>query len=542
MKSFYLKTSLVIIGTIISFGAWFPLTSSAAGCSVVSATLDPSSDQDSFDSEEFYSEATHDSKIVSITVTTSGCASTQTVFVSLGQFNNIQGYAGNIPALNKKPIYSTSDTFTIKLSPGENLCSNIAAVIDCKYAVLVGTDINNPSHINYNSRDKIHGNLDYECDGACFGDWKYKGVVYAPNPDPNTVPVTGDGKFSTGVDATCADPGGDCYELFSGFADALGSGGNGLGGKIGSIAASDNLGEFLNKIIAFGIGIGGVLAVAMIMYEGFLYMKTDNTDTKTTAKSRILNTVVGFILLLCIYTILRTINPDLLNLMPRIDSSTLNSIVDHSQDTDFQENAVELGGTGVPVDSSDYSDLTFIAYLYHQQGPGGAPSILWAAKKGYSTIPSTTPFIKGNAAQVNKNMANNLPKADMQKVLGTSDVTPTNFLKYWRIKVGAAQQSTKPIPQNVLQAVTQASTDTGVSLDTMKAVCRIESSCKPPNADKCNAFGYCGLFQVSNGVFKDFGKGGSILDYYSNAYTGGKYAKYNMNRYNNNKSKINEYQ
>jgi hypothetical protein len=127
----------------------------------------------------------------------------------------------------------------------------------------------------------------------------------------NTTTVQG---FSTGIDDACT--GKDCYSLFSGFADAL-------GGKFDNIQNADSIGGLVNAIIAFGIGLGGVLAVAMIMYQGFLYMKTDNTNTKLNTKGKIINTIVGFLLLLTIYTILRTINPDLLNLMPRIDYSQL---------------------------------------------------------------------------------------------------------------------------------------------------------------------------------------------------------------------------
>ena len=141
------------------------------------------------------------------------------------------------------------------------------------------------------------------------------GTVSITHADNTTTVVGND--FSTGVSDACT--GKDCYSLFSGFASAL-------GGKFDNIQNADSIGGLVNALIAFGIGLGGVLAVAMIMYQGFLYMKTDNTNTKLNTKSKIINTIVGFLLLLTIYTILKTINPDLLNLMPGISLEQLQSI------------------------------------------------------------------------------------------------------------------------------------------------------------------------------------------------------------------------
>ncbi len=108
----------------------------------------------------------------------------------------------------------------------------------------------------------------------------------------------------------------DCYETFSGLNEAL-------GGQFSSFTEAQDLTGFINALIGFAIGIAGVLAVIMIMYQGFLYMSTDNVTTKSTARSRIVSTVAGFVLLLSIYTLLRTINPDLLVLMPSIEGVAL---------------------------------------------------------------------------------------------------------------------------------------------------------------------------------------------------------------------------
>lgn len=113
---------------------------------------------------------------------------------------------------------------------------------------------------------------------------------------------------------SCTDK--DCYEVFQGVESALGS-------QFDSFKDAQDLTGFINALVGFAIGIAGVLAVGMIMYEGFLYMSTDNVSTKSSARSKIVNTVAGFVLLLSIYTLLRTINPDLLVLMPNIDGVAL---------------------------------------------------------------------------------------------------------------------------------------------------------------------------------------------------------------------------
>lgn len=133
----------------------------------------------------------------------------------------------------------------------------------------------------------------------------------------NSVPVTTN---ITGVD-DCTNK--DCYQTFKGLEQALQKQEKALGMQFDSFGQAQDLTGFINALIGFAIGIAGVLAVVMIMYEGYLYMSTDNVTTKSSARSRIVNTVAGFVLLLCMYTLLRTINPDLLILMPHLEGVTL---------------------------------------------------------------------------------------------------------------------------------------------------------------------------------------------------------------------------
>jgi hypothetical protein len=318
----------------------------------------------------------------------------------------------------------------------------------------------------------------------------------------------------------------------------------GLKAKFTAVNTKDGLGGIINSIIAFGIGIGGVLAVAMIMYEGFLYMKEKkegNVEKVSSAKTRITNTVLGFLLLLSIYVILRTINPELLNLTPRIDASSLD-VQDRADNPDFVKNVDSIDDSNITLPPGDYSDESFLAYLAHQQGAGGAAAILWSAKKGKSTVPTPTPFTTGD---IQKNIGTNCPS-------GCSK-TPAGFVDYWRKKVAASKAlGSTNIPPEIDDALKKASDDRGTDIATMRAICRIESytGCTRMAAlSNHNSYGYAGLFQLSNslyqktsGVWEQYRKGTDsiIFNAYDNAYAAAGLMKYNIGQMKKYWSKINE--
>lgn len=296
-------------------------------CKVVSATLDPYTPEGST-SEKFYKDDVHPQVV--ITIKTEQCEK-NTIYVSLVEASGIS-YAtpGKIPELsNKKFIVPDANTFSITMGAGETGCYATSEITgnDCKYYVIAGPttygSLLTLGDNSYFSRGKPYGLLAYNCDtgkgkadfNGCGDSWIYFSDT-SKETTGNTATVE-DGGFTTGIDpnSACKDNT-NCYAIFSGFSEALGN-------KFQSLDASQGLGGFLNGIIAWVIGIGGVLAVAMIMYEGFLYMKTDNVNTKGETKSKIFKTILGLLLLLTIYTILRTINPDLLNLTPLINTVTL---------------------------------------------------------------------------------------------------------------------------------------------------------------------------------------------------------------------------
>ncbi len=75
-----------------------------------------------------------------------------------------------------------------------------------------------------------------------------------------------------------------------------------------------NLGTFVNHMFFFAISVGGILAVARLVWAGYEYMASDLWTNKNKAKEIIKDTLLGVVLLIAVYLILNQINPQLLNL------------------------------------------------------------------------------------------------------------------------------------------------------------------------------------------------------------------------------------
>lgn len=83
------------------------------------------------------------------------------------------------------------------------------------------------------------------------------------------------------------------------------------------------LGTYLNMMIKIIIGLAAIAAVIMITMGGIQYMTTELISSKEEGKDRIKNALLGLLLLLGSYTILFTINPDLLNTTLKIDDAKI---------------------------------------------------------------------------------------------------------------------------------------------------------------------------------------------------------------------------
>jgi hypothetical protein len=306
----------------------------------------------------------------------------------------------------------------------------------------------------------------------------------------------------------------------------------------------NGIGCYLNIIFKIAIGLCGALAVIMIVIAGIEYMGTESIFGKTEAKSKIFSALMGLFIALAAYAILNTINPDLTG-KNGVNVDQVEAVIDardRADDPDFINNIDSLDISNININTSDYSDPSFLGYLAHQQGTAGASAILWAAKNGYSEVPASNPFAKGN---ILRNMRNNFNSSSAQKTIGTSTLTPANFLKYWAIKVAAAKRKTSPqIPSFIDNELQKASTDTGVDVGQLRTMCRIESAggCTTQTSiTTINKFGYSGLFQLSKAVFSQYAKsGGDILNAYHNAFAAAQFYKFNLNGLNKNWDRINK--
>jgi hypothetical protein len=73
--------------------------------------------------------------------------------------------------------------------------------------------------------------------------------------------------------------------------------------------------QFVQYLFIFGLGLGGILAFAMIVFAGLEWaLSGANPSLQQDAKDRLYNAIFGLILLLGAYVILNTINPDLVRL------------------------------------------------------------------------------------------------------------------------------------------------------------------------------------------------------------------------------------
>jgi len=113
----------------------------------------------------------------------------------------------------------------------------------------------------------------------------------------------------------------NCYALLEGLPT------NDTGELLESIdttaSGSQGIGGFINFIFQIGLGVAGVIGVVMLTVYGFQYAADDkNVQTFAQLKEKILGVVMGLLLLLGIFVILKTINPDLLIVEPKIEVKT----------------------------------------------------------------------------------------------------------------------------------------------------------------------------------------------------------------------------
>lgn len=86
------------------------------------------------------------------------------------------------------------------------------------------------------------------------------------------------------------------------------------GSRLADLYGSTTLTDFINRLFNAALAVGAILAVLRLAYAGYLYMTTDSFGHKSHAKTVIGDVILGLLLLLSIWLILRQINPDILKL------------------------------------------------------------------------------------------------------------------------------------------------------------------------------------------------------------------------------------
>jgi len=79
----------------------------------------------------------------------------------------------------------------------------------------------------------------------------------------------------------------------------------------GNSVESSFLSEYLSAVYQYLIKISVTIAVVMVMVAGLQYVLASGSGKAAEAKKRITNATVGLVLLLCVYLILYTVNPQL---------------------------------------------------------------------------------------------------------------------------------------------------------------------------------------------------------------------------------------
>lgn len=319
----------------------------------------------------------------------------------------------------------------------------------------------------------------------------------------------------------------DCYEFLApipGFGDAQIINGQETG-RVSIKLSTLELGDYINTMFQIALGILMVLSVVMIVVGGVQYMTSEAIFQKQVAKESITKAVVGLILGLGIFIILNTINPRLLeiNFGSNIEEVSLTTKVYDESQLDYIE-SIDIAGISIPVDGSVYNDPAFLAYIYHQQGNGGASSILWHSSR------NTNNLIRRYGVS---------PTTLQRQLVANRVNTPNQWVDYFYRKIKASEQKINIIPEAHIEAIDLAASELNVDAEIFKAICLIETSgCA--GATTVNSLGYTGLFQFNPTIFNSVKKSANsdIFDPYENAYAAMKLYQQNISFFNQRRNEI----
>lgn len=88
-----------------------------------------------------------------------------------------------------------------------------------------------------------------------------------------------------------------------------------LPGLASTSASAISLPSFINNLYRIAIGVAAFFAVVEIIWAGYLFMSSSDSISKVTkAREKIMNAVIGLVLVLSPYVVFSVINPSILNI------------------------------------------------------------------------------------------------------------------------------------------------------------------------------------------------------------------------------------
>lgn len=158
--------------------------------------------------------------------------------------------------------------------------------------------------------------------------------------------AVGEGNEENGVDPSKEGYAQNCYEL---LAPIPGIGEDGGNGRFSIDFSSYQIGQYIQSLFNVALGMLMLLSVIMIIVAGVEYMTVESIFGKSRAKGRITGAVTGLILGLGIFIILRTINPQLLEI--NFGSNVETQTIAYSKNQDNPEDLLQTVATNTSSNS-----------------------------------------------------------------------------------------------------------------------------------------------------------------------------------------------
>jgi type IV secretory pathway VirB2 component (pilin) len=200
----------------------------------------------------------------------------------------------------------------------------------------------------------------YNLDGTERTESTYEACLAAGGFWRAPTPPAGGGTPCTGKDASGADIPSGCTPAASKIYNLLAPLPDGSGGTMSTFdptgAGGGALGGYLNLMIKLFIGICAVLAVIMIVMGGIQYMTSELPGNKEAGKERIMHAIFGLLLALGAWTLLNTINPDLLK-------TDLSSLADVTVEVTLADQIKSYTGQGACTPVADASNPCSVTSL-----------------------------------------------------------------------------------------------------------------------------------------------------------------------------------